>query len=301
MAEGTEGAEATPAGDAGAEATPTGTEGASAPAEAGGESAEPRQGSHFSDGYGDEDVRKQAQRYNSEEDRAKALRSANSELSTRLKIPGEDADEATVSAYRKQIGIPDTIDGYKVARPEHVPEPMWESEQVQTPLTAMVTRMHDAGASKKVVDSVLEGYWQMALDGDTQMAGRDKENMAQAESALRKKWDTNYEANIGHAKEAARLHPDLAQLELKDGSLVGYSPYFAEMMSTYGRQNSEGGVQAGFVNSEAGVDMKSRYDELGGQINDAYNAGDKMKADRLDAERRKLSVRLHGDRPINQG
>ena len=293
-----EGAEATPAAEAGAEATPEGSPEGSESGDAVGGETEQRKGAHFSDGYADADVAKQAARYNTPEDMAKALRAANTELSTRLKIPGKDADADTIANFNKKMGVPTSIEGYEVSRPDFLPEPMWASPQVQAPLTAMVTKMHEAGASKKVVDAVLAGYWDMETQNRATLSKNDEDNISAADAHLREKWDSDYEANMGFAKVSATQYPDLAQLELKDGSLVGSSPYFAELLSTFGRQNSEGGVQAGFANSEAGVDMKARYDELTGEISDAYNLGDKAKANALDAQRQKISVKLHGNAPV---
>ena len=119
-----------------------------------------------------------------------------------------------------------------------------------------------------------------------------------AEAGLRKEWGKNYEANMAHASEAAKTFPDLSQLELKDGTLVGSSPHFAKLLSTIGRQNSEGGMQAGFMASEAGVDLKSEHARLTEEINTAHNLGDSAKAQRLDDDRQKISSKLYGNRPI---
>ena len=122
------------------------------------------------------------------------------------------------------------------------------------------------------------------------MTKNDKEASEAAESFLRKEWGKNHEANMAHANETAERFPDLAQLELRDGTLVGSSPYFALLLSEMGRMTSE---------SEAGVDTKARFDELTEEISTAFNSGDKSKAQRLDIERQKLSGKLFGNKPIS--
>ena len=287
--EGNEGAEATPA-DAGAEATPEGSKE--------GQQVEQKQGAHFSDNY-DEDVRAIASRYTTEAEMAKALKSANAELSSRIKPPGENASEEDIAKFRKQMGVPDDISGYAIQRPEFMDEATFNSAGMKASIGGIVGKMHDAGASKAVVDATMEAYWALEAAGKEQTAKMDTDAAAAAEAHLRKEWDKNYDANMSFAEQAAEKHPDLANLELKDGTLVGSNPHFAKALAELGRISSEGGPQLGLINSEAGVDLKTRFDELTNDISVAYNSGDKMKAQRLDNERQELSKKLFGDRPIS--
>ena len=288
--EGNEGAEATPE-DTGATATPEGSEA--------GQAEEQLGGAHFSDRFADDDARKQAARYTTEEEMAKALRSANTELSSRIKAPGADASDEDVAKFRKQMGVPDDVAGYDLQKPEHMDEAVFKSESMQATLDGIVGKMHAAGASKSVVDATMDAYWTREAAVAESTAKNDAEASSAAEATLRTDWDKNYDANMAFAKQTADENPDLAQLELKDGTLVGSSPHFAKILSEMGRMKSEGGPQLGLINSEAGVDMKSRFDELTSEIHAAHSGGDTSKAQRLDNERQKLSARLFGERDIS--
>ena len=257
-----------------------------------------RSGDHFSDGYAD-DVKAIASRYNTEADMAKALKDANTELSQRLKVPGKDADDKTKTAFRKAMGVPADIKGYDIKKPNHMTDEQFSAPETQDMLAQVVTAMHETGASKTVVNGTLSAYWAVREAEAAAVTKNDKEASESAEAFLRKEWGKNHEANMAHANETAERFPDLAQLELRDGTLVGSSPYFALLLSEMGRMTSEGGVQAGFINSEAGVDTKARFDELTEEISMAFNSGEKAKAQRLDIERQKLSGKLFGNKPIS--
>ena len=255
-------------------------------------------GSHFSDAYEDEGVKKIAARYNTEADMAKALKDANTELSQRLKIPGKDASEEDVAKFRKQLGVPDKIEDYAVKKPDFMSDEAFNEPVIQGVITSVVEAMHKTGASKATVDATLGAYWAMEAAAAEATKKADTEAEGAAEAALRAEWGENYDANIAFANVAAESFPDLASLELKDGTLVGSNPHFAKVLATIGRQNSEGGMHAGFLNTEAGADLKSTYDALTVNISKAHAIGDKVEVERLDAERRKISEKLHGTSPI---
>lgn len=255
-------------------------------------------GDHFSDAFADADVRKQAARYNTEEEMATALRAANVELSQRIKIPDAEADDATLAAYRKSIGVPDDIKGYDLQRPEFMEQTTYDSAEVQDGIQGIVGEMHKAGATKRVVDAAMTAYWSREEAIQAQLVKNDKEAEDAAEAALRKDWDKNYDANKAFAQQVADENPDLAQLELKDGSLVGSSPHFAKVLAELGRLKQEGTAQLGLINTEAGADLKTEHARLTSEIAIAHQKGDKTTAERLDKERNIIGEKLFGTGPI---
>ena len=256
-------------------------------------------GAHFSDGYADQAVKKQAARYNTEEEMAKALREANAELSSRIKVPGKDASPEDVAKFRKVMGVPDDVAGYTIKKPEFMSDEDYGAEEIQGVISHVVKAMHAQGAPQALVDHTLSAYWEMEQQRGEIIAKADKEAAEATEAALRKDWGKNYEANMAFAMQESEANPELAQLVLKDGSLLGSSPHFAKYFAEQGRMKSEGGMQAGFLSTEAGIDLKSEYDRLTGEISTAYNNNDKPLAQRLDVERSKISSKLHGNRPIS--
>lgn len=290
-------AEAAAAAAAVAEAAKKNGEGGGGGGEGEGEGGQ-KPGAHFSDAY-PEEIKVIAKRYNSEADMAAALKAANTELSQRVAIPGKDADEKTIAAFRKAAGVPDDVAGYNVQRPEFLSEEAYADPKIQAAVTAVVSAMHTAGAPKTIVDAALAAYWANEKAVADQTVKDDKEAEDAAETALRQKWGKNYDANKGFADAANEDFPELAGLELKDGTLVGSSVFFVELLSTMGRLQGEGPARAGFLASEAGVDLKTRFDELTAEINTAYNSGDKAKAQRLDTERSEISKKLFGENQIS--
>ena len=87
------------------------------------------------DSIDDEGVRKLADRYNSPADMARAHAELNRELSQRIKVPGTDATDEDVLKFRKALGVPETADGYEIARPEIVSEEAFEAETTKLQLT----------------------------------------------------------------------------------------------------------------------------------------------------------------------
>ena len=291
------GADAAPAGegegDGGSAGAPPAGDGGAPPA-GDGEPTAPPAGGHFSDGYGDDATKKLAARYNSEEEMAAALRSANTELSSRVKAPGADASEEEVAAFRKTMGVPDDITGYAIEKPEHMEEATFKDEGMQTTINGIVTEMHKAGATKDVVDATLGAYWAMEAATQKATAKMDTAASEAADAALRTKWGKNYAANMALAEQVTEEFPDLGNLELKDGTLVGSSPHFAELLSLFGRQRAEGVAQTGIINTEGGADVKTEYDRLTAEMHTAHQSGDRIKAQQLDDQRRPLGVKLYG-------
>jgi hypothetical protein len=288
-----EGAEATPA-DAGAPATPE-----EAPTDTPTpEAAEADTG--WRDTIEDGDTRKLADRYTSPAAMAKALRDANVELSGRVKIPGEDASDEDMSRYRKQLGVPETPGDYKLSVPEHMPQEIFQSDEVQGRMNQFTEAMHKAGAPSDVVDAAFGWYWAQEADAVAAQAKTDKDYSEAAEGQLRKEWGADYDGNLNIANKYIEQtgSSDLLHMELKDGSLLASNPAFLKLVAEAGRQNTESRAQMGLYGQEAGADAQKQYDELTEQIYTAHSSGDSAKAQRLDTERSELSKVLFGDRPV---
>jgi hypothetical protein len=251
----------------------------------------------------DDATRKLADRYTSPAAMAKALREANTELSSRVKMPGEDASDEDMSKFRKAMGVPDEIAGYTIPKPEHYPDEVYNSEEIQGRVNGFTEAMHKAGASGAAVEAAMNWYWGQEVSLQETLAKSDKSNTEAAEAELRREWGSDYDGNKNVAQDFVKQYggEDLLNLELKDGSLVGSNPYFARMAAEAGRRISEGGLQMGLQGTEAGQDIQKSYDELSEQIYEAHRRGENDKANRLDAERREISKQLFGDRNIGAG
>jgi hypothetical protein len=246
----------------------------------------------------DENARKLAERYNDPAAVANALYEANRELSQRVKLPGKDADEETVAKFNKALGVPESIEGYAIERPEHLAPEEFESEESQAVLGNVLEAMRAKGASKPVVDAMLEQYWAMDAAAKAETARRDDAAAEEGEATLRKNWGSDYDANMAFANRAIEQNPALADIELRDNTLLGSHPDFVRLAATLGRLTSEGAPQAGLQGTEAGVNLQQEYDRLTTDIHTAHVSGDVSKANQLDAQRRRISEQLHGNQSI---
>ncbi len=246
------------------------------------------------DGIKDDSARKMAERYNDPAAVANALYEANRELSQRVKLPAADADAETVGKFRKAMGVPESIEGYEVQRPEHLAPEEFDSDNSQAVLGGVLESMREAGASKPVVDAMLTKYWEMDAHAKAELVRQDDAAAESGEAELRKNWGSDYDANIAFANRAAEQYPALGEVELRDNTLLGSHPEFIRLAASLGRLTSEGAPQAGLQGSEAGVNLQQEFQRLTGEIHTAHSAGDSNTANQLDAQRRKISEQLHG-------
>lgn len=253
---------------------------------------------HFSDSYTDPAVKAIAARYNSEADMATALKEANVKLSKSVVPLGDKATPEEIAKYNKSIGVPETLEGYNLKKPEHMDQEIYDSEGMQAVVKGIAGAMHEAGATPAVVNAAMGTYWAMEAAAEAQAVANDAELEAETDAGLRKEWGKGYDSNMAFVAMAAAKYPDLANLVLKNDSLVGNSPFFAKVLSTIGRYEAEGMPQVGIVNTEQGVDIKAEYDRLTEEIHKAHSRGDKAATSRLDAERKPLGEKLFGTGPI---
>lgn len=119
-----------------------------------------------------------------------------------VKLPGEDASDDEISAYREKVGIPSEIDGYEFSLPDGVsiPEGIEVTAERQE---AFAEFAHKAGLTKQqandafgfLVESELQDYGSL-----------QKENEAAAEAdrkELREVWGADYESRQQDARRVA--------------------------------------------------------------------------------------------------
>ena len=299
----TEGAAATPA-DAGAAATPEGsttpaaTTTTAATTETATETATPADPGDWRASIADDKVRKLADRYTSPAELAKALAEANSEMSKRIKLPGEGASEEEVAKYRKSIGVPEKSEAYVINRPEHVAEDIFKSDAAQATFNGLRAAAHQHNLSQTQLDGLTNWYFGHEAELLQNVAKADEQHMASAEAALRKEWGKDYDLNLAYANEALGRFAGIHDMELKGGTLLRNHPAFVKTMAEFGRATGEGQPQLGLQGAEAGANIRNEIGKLTSQIHDAHAKGDGNLARSLDAQRSKLTAQVYGDNPI---
>ncbi len=141
--------------------------------------------------------------YKSASELGKAYVHASSMLGTPanqlVKIPSDPDNTEQMGNFHRQLGRPDTPEGYDLPKVE-VPQ---GQENVLEP--AFRKAAHDAGVSQKHAHALYQWYVGHAAGVQTQnQASRDQQSQL-ADIELKQEWGAEYDANMAHAKRFASV------------------------------------------------------------------------------------------------
>jgi hypothetical protein len=187
---------------------------------------------------GDEDTAKIIKRYGSPRDMARALKEAQTLIrSGKLKRDMPDAsDEKAVAEWRKEQGIPDKPDGYKL------PDPVVKrlTDEDKPVLASFLEFAHSKNAPAAAVEIASEWYVSQMEAAAEQRAMADQQATQTAEDMLRKDWGPEYRGNLTLAKRALEGIPGVgnqwAEYRGPDGKRLGDNPEFIQWAADMGRQ-----------------------------------------------------------------
>ena len=103
-----------------------------------------------------DEMRGFANQFTSPADAVKTALDLRQKLSTSVPLPGPDADPARRLEVFDRLGRPESVDGYQISRPEHLPD--WvelEDPGLQETQRSFLEAMHGAGATQEMVDAAL--------------------------------------------------------------------------------------------------------------------------------------------------
>ena len=290
MAEEVEGAEAPVEGAKAPTTTPAPTGDAPPPA-------------WYGDTITDEKHQALASRYTSAADVVSALAETQRTLSSRPKALAANATEEEVTAYRTEQGLPTSADGYEVIRPDNMAEEDFKSEGFQKSLAPY----RDIMMKHNLPTSVLQELFDVRMTQDAAIIEaqntRDYTNAADGETAMRKEWGPDYDANISNAGAFLKVlgADELLTRELKGGNLLGSDPAFMRIAAMAGARLGIGTAQLGLAGTEAGQNIQEEYDRTSEALHLAHGQGNTGEAKRLDALRTKLGEQLHGTSIVGAG
>ena len=140
-------------------------------------------------------------KYKSVPDMAKALANANALIGKKLGVPNEKSSPEEVAAFRRSLGVPDTIDEYKFA-PDALPEGMtWDDNNVKN--YAEIAHKHNIPpAAMKALVTEHAKMEHFKMQG---MQAQIEKQHVEAVNTLKKEWGGEFEKNIGLAKQAAKI------------------------------------------------------------------------------------------------
>lgn len=161
----------------------------------------------FSEGWIDKlpdevaDYKSSIKNFKSVPDLVKALGNANALIGKKLGVPSEKSSPEEVAAFRRSLGVPDSIEEYKFA-PDALPEGMtWDDNNVKN--YAEIAHKHNIPPS--AMKALVTEHAKMEHFKMQGMQAQIEKQHVEAVNTLKKEWGGEFDKNIGLAKQAAKI------------------------------------------------------------------------------------------------
>lgn len=255
----------------------------------------------------DADLRKFTDQFATPADLAKMALNARKTLSSGITgIPGADASEEEVAAFKEKIGAPKDADGYDLTVPEsyrmedgtEVKVDMIDQERIDRFKPIMAAHHIPQAAAKDLLNEVVRARVEDEIADQkalTDLVSAQVEKDRAAEGA-------DYDRNTEFAARAVDALGDDDFKNFLDGATVeglplGEHPEFRKVFSKIGRRMGEDTVLIEHDQNRQ-AELTAKRDDLTRKIADAADAGDHALARKLDQERAKITAQLVNDGPI---
>lgn len=113
-----------------------------------------------------------------------------------LKLP-EKMEGPDARAIFERLGAPKEAKDYQIARDEKSPDPTFPDWAETT--------FHGAGVTKGQADAIVKAYNERAQQLQAAQVENLKNSIAQADTALKKEWGAQFDANLNLVKQGARI------------------------------------------------------------------------------------------------
>lgn len=189
---------------------------------------------------GDARELKRLMRFTTEADAFKAFRELESRVSTgELKMPlPEKPTEAQLSAWRKENGIPDKPDGYKI----ELSSGRVVGDDDKPVVDAIISKMHNVNATPAQINTMVDTYYEQQEAATTALGEWDATQKQNCDDTLRNVWGPDYRANqnvvanlTGTFGEGIAEHLSSAR-SMVDGTLLIHNPGFMNELARIGRE-----------------------------------------------------------------
>lgn len=176
----------------------------------------------------------------------------------------ETDDPEALKAWRTEIGVPDTPEGYLDKLPEGLEVPAEDQPTVDKYLE----RMHAEGADPKHVHDGLAWYYETQQQAAEERSMADKSHRTVAQDELREEWGPEYRGNINgmtamletYAPEG--LKEELFTARTDDGTLLGDHQGFLKMMVNMSNELNPHGIITPSVGEDRMANLDTRIKEL---------------------------------------
>ena len=179
-----------------------------------------------------------------------------------VRVPDANSSPEDIAAWNKARGVPDTPDGYKVDVP--VPQGVELQDSDKAFLKTTTERLHKLGADPQLVAEAHRIFYEQAEQAQQTALERATAARAETETALRKEWGRDFEANVKWAEAAVQQFgvAPVLDLRLADGSLLGDHPVIVKAMAQIGRLNSEDPYMLAAAGQGTGKSPEDRKAEI---------------------------------------
>ena len=179
-------------------------------------------------------------KYKSVPDIAKALANANALIGKKLGVPNEKSSPEEVAAFRRAMGVPESLEEYNFA-PESLPEGMTWNDDMAKPYAEIAYKHGIPPAAMK--ELVAQHAKTEAFKMEAIQATYEKQR-TEAVQTLQKEWGNDFGKNIGLAKQAAKMAGvDANSHGFSDPEVVRGFVRMAQMMSEDKVGRSMGGTE----------------------------------------------------------
>lgn len=257
-----------------------------------GEGADRDGGAHdWRAGIEDQSLRDFAGKFTTPADMAKAAMEFRQTLSRSITVPGKDASEKDTAAFRKAIGVPETVEGYEFS----MPEGQEASESDKAFQSKMAEVFHKTGVPAASAKALNDAWNEMTAEARDEQDRVASEKRGESEAALKKEWGADYDANAQLAGRVIRSHASpefvsfLENTEV-EGQKLGDHPEMMRLMAKIGRRMDE----HGFIGVSGAEEQGTIRDEINQIMRDNPPGTEKYKDPKIQARLRELNEKLHG-------
>ena len=205
----------------------------------------------------------------SNEDIAKSYINLQSKISAKgLTVPGKNASKEEVSAFWKELGRPDSADGYQLTLPQDLHKGITSNAESQK---AFKAKCHEIGLDSERTQLLHSWYMTELSNTMKQNEESDTKAVNESKTALSAKWGTTMEGKLALANKVVNKFGGEKVLELfKDG--LGANPLVLEMMANIGDALSEDALGPGGKNQYGGYTPDAAQAKINEILHDPKHA-----------------------------
>lgn len=142
--------------------------------------------------------------------------------------PNENATDEEKFAYKetlfKELGRPETADGYEISFGDDMPEGFINDEHMQK----IQGIAHREGVSQQALDAIVKEHTSFQLSQLNELQNQNQQSIEQGTQELKQKWGNEYDQKLGEVNQFYQNYMQDAPAEAVQK--YGNDPYFLDMV-----------------------------------------------------------------------